>query len=878
MPRIAHISDVHFGKTFDVEVWKNVRQRIEEFKPDLLIVSGDLVDHPWPFHMLAVKVELLDLCARCTSKPQLFVVPGNHDLRLWGNVRLRLWPRWLERVVLPEWFERIMFNDITEAKNKIEAALGISLGLNEDCKKLTWGRKLRRLKPANSIRRAVKVNHCDKRLQSCDRRRAGVAWPTESLHSRFAVVCFDSNPAKGRGRAFAAGEVGQDQITRLDHGRRSKQAGACPSCGTSVCSNLDGAEAVLLRVAVLHHHPLPIALSADSFRSRSREGKLERYLLLRNSGDLLQQLQNHKFDLVLHGHKHRPQFARLELNTDGVDPYPLTVLAAGSTAKTNENKADNTLRLIETEPNGRLVVRTVERGEAWREQDEPYREELPKLKQRAFSRARERTKRTAGLLRWESEIDPVGNVTITTEVEKFRLLRGAAEDVSGFPFLIAVPAHGQRFDELIKLDPKFRDAMCLRWRAEDKKLYDLDNVPQNQHGYCWIELKQTLEAGSTRTINYRIQNAVSNSIAMNCWELAERARVDPRQKGRDYESVSRYVAYPTDRLKLRLVLPANLGDVCPEFRCSRAARYPEFPLTFLPDVAMEVVKRHAKHLYLRDDFEIDEDLQKQEQHKLRFDPVEKVWELDIEYPVPGYFYELRWKVPTGDIAEDYVCDGTNVRQKMLRKLRERLLEVKENDADCKLSDVDQECCNLFRDFAETLMRDLAGEDPDERQAVFFMVYDRSDLALHPVRSCLSWPVAAPASFSVPLGRGIAGAAFLQNKVLAWGKSPDSQSLIAPEPLPGLDPEYVLALPIFYFGQREKLVAKTGAVIGVVTVASDSLGSKIRRCRGDTTEAVKHRAEIQLGAQAVAMKILERLSRQSVPPPDPDTVHGPAANY
>ena len=90
MPKIAHISDIHFGKNFDVEVWKNVRKRIEEFNPDLLVVSGDLVDHPWPFPMLAVKVELLALCTSCPSKPELFVVPGNHDVRLWGNVRLRL--------------------------------------------------------------------------------------------------------------------------------------------------------------------------------------------------------------------------------------------------------------------------------------------------------------------------------------------------------------------------------------------------------------------------------------------------------------------------------------------------------------------------------------------------------------------------------------------------------------------------------------------------------------------------------------------------------------------------------------------------------------------------------------------------------------------
>ncbi|WFU44146.1 metallophosphoesterase [Bradyrhizobium sp. CB82] len=860
MPKIAHISDIHFGKTFDVDVWRNVRRRIQEFNPDLLIVSGDVVDHPRPFQMMAVKAELLDVCASCSSEPELFIVPGNHDVRLWGNLRLRVWPRWLERILLPEWFERIMFSDINEAKEKIEAELGISLGLNENCKKLTWRRRLKGLKPGNWIRRYVKASTCDGRVQSCDRCRNGGIWPTESLHRRITIVCFDSNPAKGRGRAFASGEVGQSQITRLDHGLRAEQSQACPK--TCKAKNTD---AVLLRIAVLHHHPLPIAVSAASFRTIAREAKLEPYLVLRNSGDLLQQLQNHKFDLVLHGHKHRPQFARLELNTDGADPYPLTVLAAGSTAKADEDKANNTLRLLETEPNGRLAVRTIERGEIWSDDEEPYREELPKLKQRAFSRARELTKRTAGLLRWETRIDAVGNVNMTTEVRKIRLLHGA-EVVKGFPFLVTIPSHGQRFNDLIQLDRQYQDAMELMWRAEDNNLYALDDVPQGQRGYCWIQLKQPLEPGSSRAIDYRIHHAVTNSIAMNSWELAERARLDARLKGRDHESVRRYVAYPADRLLFRLVLPPSLADVHPELRCRRAPRYPEFPLTFLPDVAMETATADPRFRTF-DHFEIDDDLQGEEQHKLRYIPQELAWELDIENPVPGYVYELRWKVPKGNIADVPVRDGTTVRQKILCDFRDRIREYSEAEksgaGSPKLAEVDRECCNLFKDFAATLMQDLAGVDPSERQAVFLMVYDSSNLELHAVRSCLSWSIEPPQSFAVPLGGGIAGAAFLQNKVIAWGKAPDSKSLIRPKPLPGLDPQYVLALPIFYIGQNE-LVIKTGAVIGVVTVASDSVGSQIADCCGETAEAVKRRADLQLSAQAVVTTMLHRLSRQSVP--------------
>src|SRR5437899_2779433 len=117
------------------------------------------------------------------------------------------------------------------------------------------------------------------------------------------------------------------------------------------------------------------------------------------------------------------------------------------------------------------------------------------------------------------------------------------------------------------------------------------------------------------------------------------------------------------------------------------------------------------------------------------------------------------------------------------------------------------------------MKEFASSYPKEQQAVFLMVYDRRDLCLYPALSCLPAGQEAPASFKVPLGGGVAGAAFLQRRVVAWGKHPDSDSLIRPVPLPGLDAGYVLALPIVYrqHGTEPgdgRLVLDPGAVIGV----------------------------------------------------------------
>ena len=85
MPRIAHISDIHFGYTFVIPIWLNVSAEIVQFNPDMIIASGDFIDNPDPLLLLAVKCELEALRQECASKPELFFVPGNHDLLDSGN-------------------------------------------------------------------------------------------------------------------------------------------------------------------------------------------------------------------------------------------------------------------------------------------------------------------------------------------------------------------------------------------------------------------------------------------------------------------------------------------------------------------------------------------------------------------------------------------------------------------------------------------------------------------------------------------------------------------------------------------------------------------------------------------------------------------------
>ncbi|MBF0325761.1 MAG: metallophosphoesterase [Alphaproteobacteria bacterium] len=73
MRLIAHLSDLHFGRTDD-QVVAALRHDLEQHRPDLVIVSGDLTQRARTAQFAQARAFLESLPA-----PSL-VVPGNHDL------------------------------------------------------------------------------------------------------------------------------------------------------------------------------------------------------------------------------------------------------------------------------------------------------------------------------------------------------------------------------------------------------------------------------------------------------------------------------------------------------------------------------------------------------------------------------------------------------------------------------------------------------------------------------------------------------------------------------------------------------------------------------------------------------------------------------
>ncbi|MDN5567802.1 MAG: metallophosphoesterase [Paracoccus sp. (in: a-proteobacteria)] len=85
MTRILHLTDLHFG-FHRIELVGPLLTRIEELRPDLIVISGDITHRGLPAQMQQAR-HFLD---RMTAPVML--MPGNHDIPLLNPVARLFWP------------------------------------------------------------------------------------------------------------------------------------------------------------------------------------------------------------------------------------------------------------------------------------------------------------------------------------------------------------------------------------------------------------------------------------------------------------------------------------------------------------------------------------------------------------------------------------------------------------------------------------------------------------------------------------------------------------------------------------------------------------------------------------------------------------------
>jgi 3',5'-cyclic AMP phosphodiesterase CpdA len=105
---IAHISDLHFGRT-DPALLGPLRERLRDLAPDVVVVSGDLTQRARASQFEEARAYLDTL-----PRPQL-IVPGNHDVPLYN-----LYQRFLQPL---DKYRRIITDDLQPAYIDAEIAV-----------------------------------------------------------------------------------------------------------------------------------------------------------------------------------------------------------------------------------------------------------------------------------------------------------------------------------------------------------------------------------------------------------------------------------------------------------------------------------------------------------------------------------------------------------------------------------------------------------------------------------------------------------------------------------------------------------------------------------------------------------------------------------
>lgn len=769
--RLAHLSDIHFGRNFDLALWKAVKCEVINFRPHLLIVSGDIVDNPNPIQLLAAKCELRDFAK--TAEAELVVVPGNHDVYASGLYSL-LSPR-------KNWFERIFFNNTQAAEATAEQEYGAPLGFNDTYRKRPHPNSTL----MNKIKHSFGVRPSFTTLLPAEQKQDLVQRP---CNCSVLLALLDSNKP-GQRVGFATGWVDNKELVALREQLEAVQ------------------EAYLVRIAIVHHHVLPIAFSGGGLIGA------EPLMVLHNAGTVLELLSEHRFDLVLHGHKHVPQFARLDLSPRDEAGYSLAVVAAGSTAlETPNDDQGNCFNLITVAGNGQMTVESFFYGDGRgpnrsgdNGNNEIYLEPLAAVKRRALARARERHSIQCWSRTQAFVITETGDLLTQATVE------GLRTNVPNHPHCrehsVSITVDSWFVEELLKLDEDFST------RGIGLKLHPHTVAPVAR-GASSRKFAVTFPEGTLNSrdgVKYRVGYAFANSINMTLWECDERAGDGDRASDWDKGYIGFRVTHPLESLTITLELPPSLSEVQPKLRCRRFPAYPSYAMDASGDA-----------IFPGDgDWVDDPKMTDHDAANLHMDPRSALWRLTVNRPIVGYLYQLIWSIP-GDQPDIPVrAEVIHQRDTLLRTL----LSTEQMPP--------AEVSNTFNVLATEMHRLFGRGNRGERWSVEFFAYDKLALALRPVLSRRSWTTAPMRKdFVIPLGAGIAGVAFQQGRIIPWAKEKIGSPFIRPVPYvetdgePTVDMRTILAIPIFHITQHQVDRPPPWSCVGVVTFGSNSDASRI----------------------------------------------------
>jgi 3',5'-cyclic AMP phosphodiesterase CpdA len=514
--RIVHASDIHFCSSFDRPLWEQVKSAIKAEEPDVLVVSGDFVESPFPLMLILARREMTSF-AESLGVP-LITVPGNHDVAFAGN--LRIWP--FSRLF------RAIFSGHYDKK-----ALKIFPTFTDFYRKPFLVRIIWRV-----LLYAYILPLWVTRFAWCRGTQDDVLqYPGVLPESKkfCTLVGIDTN----RELFLAGGKVAKAQLANF----------GSAVLGLKRKDSLQ--KALECRILIMHHHPIPVPYLSEGAL------EFEPFLVLRNAGTVLSEVWSSGFDLILHGHRHRSCFSRIAYGDGTQNPRTIPVLAAASPTVEATSASGNSFNMIDVFPNGRLLISVQSygggvniRGGTGDALTSISGLGFEELKVRNFHRAVDVQGAYCEEYRRDVLVSQLGTTTTKVEVKNFIATHSTVE------------SHPHQFKvDLGLIDPK---GICLYDESPGVALLPLDGgLEPSNHVIVKVGVPPA-NAGSP--VSYGISYTTANNFRLSKWECSQERR-------KAEESISFRVKYPAKRLILRVELPINQYDPKPLLRCWRPKNF-----------------------------------------------------------------------------------------------------------------------------------------------------------------------------------------------------------------------------------------------------------------------------------------------------------------
>jgi 3',5'-cyclic AMP phosphodiesterase CpdA len=599
--RIVHLSDLHFGRGFNRTLWSNLSRILAKTNPHLIIVTGDLVNSPFRWTLQTARTDLEALARSVTQfqKPEaapknLVVIPGNHDVRILGIIPLR-WMKWLLPVVF-----LLVYGMLS--------LIGLLISKTEYGWKLIGSFSV-------VVALVVARAFCFSSFRS-EFEPYLLTKPTHWTDLGVAIYPFDS---ASRGVSWARGRIGEAQF---DNAQRELEPRSLVD--STEARTYSGVEP-RYRIAILHHHPLPIPYDSGQ----------EPLMVMEDAGAFLSEISNQRIPLVLHGHKHHRHFSRVMINAGENAQFEAGVLATGSaTAGKRPTRFGFNFNLIniEADRNAR-VVPYIAAGGTFKEAEPFWVQEPEESAARIFAAAANQFGFSGQSIVALVHVNSDGDSHHVFECRGFKISKGAQDLIElPYPITAAVGVRVGRVERLNvqPLAPNLATALSLR--------RDAPSSPREQSG--------TVEFGRPRTchdlpLNYSWSYHGINSYAMSSQQ--------------HYEMYG--VGAPTESAQVTLT-------GCPYAELVMIVNFPRnFVLEGDPELLVTDVasRRYASEVAHR------------LHHHLFYSKQINVLFLRIPHPPLGLTYKVRWRLASDQTLKSDGAAKLGMAHEINRWLLERSL-------------------------------------------------------------------------------------------------------------------------------------------------------------------------------------------------------------